>query len=109
MEVGNAARAGAAYAANHAYDPTNIRNAGQNATPLSTNVNVASNQCTSCCADPVSGKISSANGATVCPGTGSAPGTYVIIATNMSYTFLLPITGNTGPTTLTGNAIARIK
>lgn len=108
MQVGNAARAGANYAVNHGYDTENIRTAAQGATALS-KVTVNSTEATQSCIDPASGKILSANGATACPGTGSPPGNYVTITTQLSYSFILPIPGIADVTTLRGNAVARIR
>lgn len=114
MQVGNAARAGAAYAATH--DPgearfiANVTAAAQNATALSTRVQVppfapVANSCT----DPASGQISPAGKATTCPVTKSPPGTYVTVATTYSYSFILPVPGIANTVTLSGKAVARIQ
>ena len=109
MQVGNAARAGAVYAVNHGYNLASIITAAQSATALS-NVTVTSALPTiQSCTDPTSGKRSSANGAKVCPGTGSPPGDYVTVTTQLSYSFILPIPGIAKTMTLRGTAVARIR
>lgn len=108
MEVGNAARAGAAYASSHGFDQTQIAAAAQSATALS-NVTVIATQATASCTDPASGVISGAGKATACPGTGASPGTYVTVTTQMLYSFILPLPGMAKTTTLSGKAIARIQ
>ncbi len=109
MQVGNAARAGAVYAVNHGYNQANIQAAAQNATALSTKVIVSSNTAPQSCIDPATGKISPAGAATTCLGTGSSPGSYVTVTTTMSYSFIMPLPGIAKATTLSGNAVARIK
>ena len=109
MEVGAAARAGAAYASSHGFDPSKIAAAAQAATVLATNVSVASSQSTQSCANPSNGTVASAGGASTCPGTGVAPGTYVTVTTQMPYTFLMPIPGLGDNTTLHGAAVSRVQ
>lgn len=108
MEVGNAARAGAAYASSHSFDQAKIRAAAQNATALANNVSVSSpieekNMCT----NPASGTLSSAGSATICPSTGAKPGTYVTVTTQMPYSYILPLPGVGTETILRGKAVAR--
>lgn len=108
MEVGNAARAGAAYASSHGFDQAQITAAAQSATAL-TSVTVTATQATASCTDPASGAISSAGKAKACPATGAPPGTYVTVTTQMPYSFILPPPGMAKTTTLSGKAVARIQ
>lgn len=108
MEVGNAARAGAVYASANVFNQANIVAAAQAATALSTTVTVTAAKVTSSCMDPGTGKIESAALATICPGTGSPPGTYVTVNTQMTYTFILALPGIGTSKTLTGIAVARL-
>jgi len=108
MQVGNAARAGAAYAVNHVYNLASVATAAQSATALSS-VIVTSAEATQSCTDPASGRITGANGATVCPGTGSPPGDYVTVTTQIPYSFMMPIPGVADVKTLNGNAVTRIR
>ncbi len=110
MEVGNAARAGAAYASAHGFRQLGITAAAQNATALSTSVGVAAAQATSSCVDPTTGTITGAGGANkTCSGTGSAPGTYVTVTTQLPYELILVPPGMTPSITLTGVAVARLQ
>ncbi len=109
MQVGNAARAGAVYAASHVYDAAGITAAAQNATALSTSVQVTPVQVTQSCTDPATGTISKATNTNPCPGTGSPPGDYVTVTTHKPYSFILPIPGIADVGTLSGYAVARIK
>ena len=108
MEVGNAARAGAAYASAHGFSQPGIKTAAQGATALS-NVSVTATEVTSSCADPATGAIISAGGAQTCTCSGSAPGTYVTVTAQMPYTLILAPPGMASSVTLTGVAIARIQ
>ncbi len=108
MEVGNAARAGAAYASAHGFNLSGITAAARNATALSA-VTVAAAQATTSCVDPATGAINSGNSDQACPGTGSPPGAYVTVTTRMPYTFILAVPGIGDSTTLTGHAVARIQ
>lgn len=107
MEVGNAARAGAAYASSNPFNRVEITKAAQNATVLANGVTVKSiDQVTNSCTDPASGALSPA-GSGPCPGTGAKPGTYVTVTTEMPYSFILPVPGMATETTLHGKAVAR--
>ena len=111
MQVGNAARAGAVYAANHGYDVIGIATAAQNATALS-GVTVISLPALQSCTDPETGQISLAvtrNGVSTCPGTGSPPGDYVTVTTQKTYSFVLSMPGFADTVTLSGKAVARIR
>ena len=109
LEVGNAARAGAAYASAHASrDEAKIRAAAQGATTLA-NVAVIVIPATASCMNPATGAISGAGPATTCPGTGARPGTYVTVVTQMPYTFIFPPPGLARTTTLGGKAVARVE
>ncbi len=109
MQVGNAARAGAAYASAHGFSQSGITAAAQNATALSTDVGVAAANATSSCVDPATGTITGAGEAKTCPGTGSAPGTYVTVTTQLPYKLILTPPGMASSMTLTGVAVARLK
>ena len=108
MVVSNAARAGAEYAMLHGYNQTAIISAAQNATTFSS-VTVTASEVTASCSDPGTGAITSAGSATTCPATGSAPGTYVTVATRMPYTLLIAPPGFSASRTLTATVVARIQ
>jgi Flp pilus assembly protein TadG len=106
MQVGNAARAGAMYAAVHGFDNSAITNAAQNATSLSVSVTVPA--ATTCgCPNAATGIVAATCG-TTCAG-GTTAGTYITIATQMTYTPLLSYAGIGSSLTLRGTSIARIK
>lgn len=109
MEVGNAARSGAAYASSNTFDQARIIAAAQSATALATNVSVVVTKMTASCVSQANGAILPANGAASCAGTGTPPGTYVEVRTQMPYDFILPIPGMDRSTTLHGRAVARIE
>ena len=106
-EVANAARAGARYAVLHGYNQATITSAAQSATALSS-VAVSVSEVTASCSNPSSGAITSA-GAPTCSATGSAPGTYVTVTTQMPYTLLIAPPGIAASRTLTATAVARIQ
>ena len=107
MMVGNAARAGIAYAINHGYDATNIPAAAKAATGNAA-LTVTPTQYTNSCINS-SGVISTATGAT-CP-NGSPPGVYVKVAVSQAYSLITPFPGNVIPSsyTLTSTVVARIQ
>lgn len=112
MEVGNAARAGAAYASSHPFNPAEITKAAQSATALASGVSLTPPpiEQKNMCINPASGALSSAGTATTCPGTGAKPGTYVTVTTQMPYSYILPLPGMTeeeAKPTLRGKAVAR--
>jgi Flp pilus assembly protein TadG len=110
MEVGNAARAGAEYAARHGWDSTAIQNAVTSATSLS-----------SITASPAPAQVCGCPGATTgvtltgqtppCTtscSSGAAPNTYVTVSAQASYALIVPFPGVQGPVTLTASAITRM-
>jgi Flp pilus assembly protein TadG len=107
LEVGNAARAGAAYASAYGYDQVKVITAAQSATSLS-NLTVTATQTTNACADFTSAALIDAGSAKLCPATAIPPGTFVTVNTKLTYTLLVPPPTN-GSLTLTSSAIAQIK
>ena len=103
MEVGSAARAGAAYAASNLYDEDKIRAAAQSATLLATNVKVTFVKSAPGCTDPANGVVSLA----ACL-TGAKPATYVTVTTELPYTFIIPPPGFEPTTTFRGKSVARL-
>ena len=108
IAVGNAARAGAAWASLNGYDSSGIAAAARAATGLA-GVGVTATAQASTCTNPASTTLAASGGATLCPATGSPPGTYVSVATSVSYTFIIPLPGMPATTTLGGAAVARVR
>lgn len=107
MEVGEAARAGAAYAVAHVFDATAITTAAQSATALATSVKVAAAQTQNLsCMNSATGAITDA-GTGSCSSGGPA-GNYVTVTTTMPYSFILSPTGTAQQTTLSGKSVVRI-
>ena len=107
MRVQGAAEAAAQYALGHAssYNASAIRSAGTNATNLS-GVTVTPNTTCNCI---VSNAIGPSVGCVTTCADGSTPGTFVNVATQVSYTTLITYPGITSPITLTGYAMVRTK
>jgi Flp pilus assembly protein TadG len=105
MRVQGAAEAAAQYALGHAsaYSASSIQSAGQNATSL-TGVTVTPGQTCNCITGTTIG--ASVSCASTCA-DGTAPGTYVSVATSVSYTTVITYPGITSPMTLRGYAIVR--
>jgi len=107
MRVQDAAEAAAQYALAHAssYNSSAIQTAGQNATSLSGVTVTPSNSCNCLTGSTIGPAVS-------CTSTcsdGSTPGTFVSVATSVSYTTLVAYPGISSPMTLTGYAIVRTK
>jgi len=107
MRVQGAAEAAAQYALAHgsSYNASAIQSAGQNATNLS-GISVTPNTTCNCI---VSNAVGPSVGCATTCADGSAPGTFVNVATQVSYTTLVNYPGITSPITLTGYAIVRTK
>lgn len=107
MRVQGAAEAAAQYALGHAssYNASAIQSAGQNATSLS-GVTVTPNSTCNCI---TSNAIGPAVSCTSTCSDGSTPGTFVSVATQVSYTTVIAYPRITSPMTLTGYAIVRTK
>ncbi len=104
MEVGNAARAGAAYASIHGWNSAAIENAAIRATEL-TSISAAASESLGC--PSASQGVAPPSGST-CSG-GVQPGTYVVVNATAQYSLIIPYPGLSGPLTLTGQATARIQ
>ncbi len=108
IAVGNAARAGAAWAQLNGFDANGIAAAARAATAL-TGVAVTASASASACTNPASLLLAPAGGAALCPATGTPPGTYVSIATSVAYTYIIPFPGLPATTTIGGAAVARVR
>ncbi|MGI4978617.1 MAG: TadE/TadG family type IV pilus assembly protein [Janthinobacterium lividum] len=108
IAVGNAARAGAAWAQLNGFDANGIAAAARAATAL-TGVAVTATASAASCTSPASLLLAPAGGATLCPATGAPPGTYVSVATSVPYTSVIPLPGLPTTTTITGAAVARVR
>ena len=109
MEVGNAARAGAAYVSSQPYDQAKIVSAARSATALATKVSVTVTKLAASCIRLTNGEIIPANEGSLCLDTGAPPGVYVVVTTQMPYDFIMPFPGMEQRTTLRGKAVARIQ
>lgn len=107
IAVGAAARAGAGWAQLNGFDTAAIAAVAQAATGLS-GVTVTATRTAAACTSPSSPLLAPADGA-VCPGTGAPPGTYVTVATSVSYTYVIPLPGMPTTVTVGGSAIARVR
>ena len=106
MQVGNAARAGAEFAAKNGYDSTNIQTAVTNATSLAgLQANPAPTQACGC-ANATSG-ITPQTCSTSCP-NGELAGTYVTVNAQVSYRMVFSWPGIANPLTLASSAMVRI-
>ncbi len=108
VAVGNAARAGAAWAQLNGFDASGIATAAHAATGLA-GVGVTATSFASSCTNPASAVLTAANGAALCPATGTPPGTYVSVAASVSYTYIIPLPGLPATTTINGAAVARVR
>jgi len=105
MQVGNAARAGADYAAKNGFNSSNIQTAITSATALSS-IAASPAPTQSCgCPSAASGIITATCG--VSCASGGIAGTYVTANAQASYTTLFPWPGIPNPVTLTASAIVR--
>ncbi len=110
VEVGNAARAGADWAALQGYNILKIQAAAQGATNLGANVTVAPVLSLAECMDPSSSTPVLDPLLTPCTSTGAPPGLYVTVTTSTVYRYIMPLAGfNMGAVTLSGVAIARVQ
>lgn len=101
LQVGNAARAGAQYAAETGWSNTAVKTAAQSATSLSVSVS-ASSACGCAGASGIAAQTCGTN----CTAGGTAP-TYVTVTTSATYTPISPIVWGGNATTLTATAFAR--
>lgn len=110
MEVGNAARAGAEYAALHGWDSSAIQNAVTSATSLSsiTASPAPAQQCG--CPNATSG-VTWTGQSPPCTSSctsGATPSTYVSVSAQASYALIVPYPGISSPITLAATAVARM-
>lgn len=106
MAVGNAARAGAQYAARNGYDSTNIQTVVTSATGLP-GVQVSPPPSQGCgCPDTAAGVTDQICGV-ACP-NGDLPGTYVKVSAQVSYNTIFAWPGIARPMTLASTATVRI-
>ncbi|MGI3777001.1 MAG: TadE/TadG family type IV pilus assembly protein [Janthinobacterium lividum] len=108
IAVGNAARAGAAWAQLNGFDANGIAAAAQAATAL-TGVAVTATVSAASCTSPASLLLAPADGAALCPATGAPPGTYAGVAASVSYTYVIPLPGLPTTTTIAASAVARVR
>ena len=108
IAVGNAARAGAAWASLNGFDQAGIAAAARAATGLAS-VGVTATQSAATCTNPASLQLAPANGALLCPATGASPGTYASVATTVPYTFIIPLPAMPATIAISGAAIARVR
>ncbi|MGE5270604.1 MAG: TadE/TadG family type IV pilus assembly protein [Thiohalocapsa sp.] len=101
LEVSDAVRAGAQYAAKSGYDSTNIQAAEAHATNLSGLSTSAPVQFSGC--------PDATNGITTPPcADGSAPGSYITIRASVSYSTIFSWPGLSNPMTLASNVTIRV-
>jgi Flp pilus assembly protein TadG len=111
MEVGNAARAGAEYAAKYGYNSTGIQSAVTSATSLSSIS--ASPAPSEQCGCPTTSAVTFFSPAQSPPcntstcASGSTPNTYIVVSAQATYTPVVPFPGFTSAT-LTATALARL-
>lgn len=108
IAVGNAARAGAAWAQLNGFDANGIAAAAQAATAL-TGVAVTATVSAASCTSPASLLLAPAGAAALCPATGAPPGTYAGVAASVSYTYVIPLPGLPTTTTIAASAVARVR
>lgn len=106
MQVGNAARAGAEYAARYGYDSTKVQTAATSATNLSGVTASDSGQFCGC--PSTSTGITSATCGTACS-NGDTAGTFVTVTAQVSYTTLFSWPGMSNPTTLASSVTVRLQ
>jgi Flp pilus assembly protein TadG len=100
-QVGNAARAGAQYAAAHGWNSPGITGAAQSATNLTVSVTPSTY-----CGCAGNGAIAQQTCGTSCSGGGTAA-TYVSVATQKNYTPISPVLWGQDMTTLSATSVAR--
>lgn len=110
MEVGNAARAGAEYAAVHGWgvDGSAIQTAATSATSLGSVSATPSQVCG--CPNATSG-VTWTGQSPPCTTTcadGSSPNNYISVSTRASYALVVPFPGVNSPISLTASAVARM-
>jgi len=109
MEVGNAARAGAEYAAAHGWgtDGSAVQTAATSATSLSV---TASPSQVCGCPDASSGVSLTGQSppCTTACSNGGSPSAYVSVSAQASYALVVPFPGISSPITLTATALARM-
>ena len=105
MQVQDAAQAGAQYAMAHGWNSSAIQSAVTGATGLTVSATPAPSKTCGC---PDDSGISPAACTAACP-NGSAPGTYVTVGAQATYTTLLPYPAMGSTVTLSAQATARIQ
>jgi len=106
IQVGNAARAGAEYAANNGWNQSNISTAVTSATGLGS-ISATPAPTQSCGCPNASSGITTATCGSSCAGGGTA-GTYVSVNAKATYTSIVTYPGIANPLTLAASAIGRI-
>jgi len=110
MEVGNAARAGAEYAAVHGWgtDGSAIQTAATSATSLGSVTASSSQVCG--CPDASAGVTLTGQSppCTTACSNGGSPSAYISVSTQASYALVVPFPGITSPISLTATAISRM-
>jgi Flp pilus assembly protein TadG len=106
MQVGNAARAGAAYASVHGWNNANIQAAAVNATSLTIAPSATLVNCG--CPDTNQGIVVLYACPAKCANTNTTPGQYVIVTVQATYSPILTYPGVNNPATLHASAYARI-
>jgi Flp pilus assembly protein TadG len=105
MQVQNSAEAGALYVSLHGWNSAAISAAVVNAT--GTSGMTATPAPTQFCGCPAAGAITPTSCGSTCSG-GAAAGAYVKVNASLVHQAILPYSGLTLPTTLTGSAIVRL-
>lgn len=106
VQVGNAARAGADYAAMHGYDPANpapVEAAAEGATSIG-NLNIASRMFYGC---PSSSGVTEETGGYICA-SGNEAAQYAEIDTSVPYSPIFAYPGIPNPMTISAKAYARL-
>ena len=110
MEVGNAARAGAEYAAVHGWgtDGSAIQTAATGATSLGSVTASPSQVCG--CPDASSGVTLTGQSppCTTACSNGGSPSAYISVSTQALYALIVPFPGITSPISLTATAVSRM-
>jgi len=106
MQVQDAAQAGAQYAMAHGWNSSAIQSAVTGATALTVSATPAPSKTCGCPSDDAA--IAPASCTSACP-NGQAPGTYVTVGAQATYTTLLPYPAMGSSVTLSAQATARIQ
>lgn len=107
MQVGNAARAGAAFVQKYGPDnTTDLQNVVASATRLGANVTATPAPVRSCGCPDASAGVQAAACGSQCP-NGANAGSYVTVNTQTTYAVLFPLPGLRREVSLTGTAITR--